>query len=682
MNLYFVESIEKPMKNLYFLLITLLLTAPLDGDAQCIATVQVGSYSANGSSFNQQQIFSCNFAGDYAIVNIPVGIWTFSTSVSTDYITLTDPSNVVLLTGTGSVQFGATSAMTVRMHIFQNSSCDEQFSCRNSYVQQNAIPVPQISASDTFVCDGDGPVTLTATNLFGTQTYWYTGSCNSTPIDSGSSTVVDPASTTTYYSNNQFNGGLGLCDSFTLNITPIPSVVFSSVQDVLCNGDSTGSITASASGGSSPYDYAWNSGQTGATISNLPPGVYEVIVVDTFGCSDTNDVTISEPDALASTMTILSEPDCFGDQTGSAQVSVTGGIAPYIYSWSNGDPDDLIDNVGADTYIVEIMDSNGCLLKDTAIITQPSDITLALSQLVNVDCNGGSSGYMQMLAFGGAGSLTFNWSNGSTSPSISNVAAGVYTVTISDTNACEKVYSDTISEPDPLQTAFDVTDATCHDSDDGNATVTNTGATAPYAYAWSNGGATNSINTLDTGSYVVTITDDSGCVYEESVVITYLNEDPIIPLDSSAKLCTGFEITLDAGNQGGSFNWSTGASSQSIPVDSGGAYTVVVIDGNGCSSEATVLVVEEACVGIAETPFEAGLSIFPNPTQGLLSVILGSGSKGSTVLRVLTSDGRMVMQQAFNAHQTSINLGDLSKGIYLIQIEQEDAIATRQIIVQ
>ena len=92
------------MKNLYFLLITLLLTAPLDGDAQCIATVQVGSYSANGSSFNQQQIFSCNFAGDYAIVNIPVGIWTFSTSVSTDYITLTDPSNVVLLTGTGSVQ--------------------------------------------------------------------------------------------------------------------------------------------------------------------------------------------------------------------------------------------------------------------------------------------------------------------------------------------------------------------------------------------------------------------------------------------------------------------------------------------------------------------------------------------------------------------------------------------------
>ncbi|NQV54083.1 MAG: T9SS type A sorting domain-containing protein [Flavobacteriales bacterium] len=670
------------MKNLYFLLISLLLIAPLTSGAQCISTVQVGNYTASGSTFNQQQIFSCNFAGDYAIVNIPVGIWTFSTSVSTDYITLTNTSNVVLATGAGSLQFGASSAMTVRMHIFQNSSCDEQFSCRNSYVQQNAIPIPQISASDTFVCDGDGPVTLTATNLFGTQTYWYAGSCNSTPIDSGSSTVVDPASTTTYYSNNQFNGGVGECDSFTLNITPIPSVVFSSVQDVLCNGDSTGSITASTSNGSSPYSYAWNSGQTSATISDLPPGVYEVIVIDTFGCSDTNDVTISEPDALASTMAILSEPDCFGDQTGSAQVSVTGGIAPYIYSWSNGDPDDLIDNVGADTYFVDILDSNGCVLKDTAIITQPADITLALSQLVNVDCNGGSSGFMEVLAFGGAGSLTFNWSTGSTSPSISNLSAGVYTVTISDTNACEKVYSDTINEPVPLQTSFDVTDATCHDSDDGSVTVSNTGATAPYAYAWSTGGATNSINTLDTGSYVVTITDDSGCVYEESVVVTYLNEDPIIPLDSTAKLCAGFEITLDAGNEGGSFNWSTGASSQSIQVDSGGAYTVVVIDGNGCSSAATVLVVEDACVGIQENTFEAGLSLFPNPTQGELNVILGSGRKGNTALRVLTSDGRVVLQHTFNADQTSLNLSDLSKGIYFIQVEQEGGTATQQIIVQ
>ena len=154
------------MRFIYSLILVAGLTLPTSVIGQCISTLGIGNYTANGTSFSQQQVFSCNFAGDYATVTVPAGLWSFSTSVSTDFITLTNTSNTVLETGTGSVGFAATSTTTVRMHIFQNASCAQQTSCRTSYVQQDSLGAPNISAVDTFLCDGFTADTLMVDNPF------------------------------------------------------------------------------------------------------------------------------------------------------------------------------------------------------------------------------------------------------------------------------------------------------------------------------------------------------------------------------------------------------------------------------------------------------------------------------------------------------------------------------------
>lgn len=669
------------MRRLLLLTLTLFLTSTQLSQAQCVASFTYGSFTPNGSIFTQQQIAACNIPDDYNTVNLSAGIWVFKTSISTDFINITNTSNVSLASGTDSVIFETTTSTTVRMHIFVNASCSTNFGCRTSFVRRSPIPTPQIAASDTFVCDGYGPVTLTDVNTYGLQTYWYTGSCNSTPIDSGASIVVNPTSTTTYYANNFWNGGLGLCDQFTVNIVPNPTISFSSVQDVLCHGDSSGIISTSVSSGTSPFTYAWNSGQTTSSIMDLDTGVYEVIVTDSHGCADTNEVTIGQPDPLSSTITIISQPLCNGDATGSAQVSVSGGVQPYIYFWPNGDTEATADSLQAGQYIVNVFDSNGCELKDTADIFQPTAITISLADLVNVTCHGDNTGSMEVVAFGGTGNLSYSWSSGSTSPSTTGLVAGIYTVTVSDQSNCEALYQDTIQEPTDLQTNFTVTDATCIDSQDGSLEINNTGATAPYAYSWSNGGTGASQTALFIGTYSVTITDDNNCVYTESAEVSYTNEDPVISLADSMKLCQGFSITLDAGNEGSSFDWSTGAFTQTITVDSGGTYTVTVTDGNGCDADASVLVFVDECVGTAEVSWANAVQVFPNPTKDFVNINLPN-AEGNWSIGVSTLDGRQVFESKEITTRSTIDLSAFSKGIYLMTLEYQGESQTYRVVLQ
>jgi len=317
-------------------------------NAQCIATVAAGNLSASGGFVGQQTILSCNFPGDYATVTVPAGIWRFETSVATDFMTISTLSNTVIDTGTSSVLIGLLAPQTVRMHIFSNDACSTAPpGCRISYVTEEAIPTPIVSANDTFICDGFGPVTLTVSNPFGDQTYWYTGSCGSTPIDSGASIVVPITSTTTYYAANYYNNSLSPCGSLVVNIVSNPIVSFTSVQDVLCFGDSTGSIAASSSAGTAPFTYSWSNGMTGAIIGTIDTGNYTVTVSDIYGCIGQSSTTINEPTALAASTSILAIPACAGQATGSIEVVPSGGFGSYTYSWSNNDTSAIADSLDA-----------------------------------------------------------------------------------------------------------------------------------------------------------------------------------------------------------------------------------------------------------------------------------------------------------------------------------------------
>lgn len=670
------------MRNIYTLLIAASLILPTTLWGQCISTLGIGTYSANGSNFNQQQIFSCNFAGDYATVTLPAGLWTFSTSVSTDFITITNTSNTVLETGTGSVGFATTSTITVRMHIFQNASCGEQPSCRTSYVQQDTLAAPNISAVDTFLCIGFTADTLMVDNPFGLQTYWYTGACNTTPIDSGNTLPVSVSSNTTYYANYLYDGNLSACGSFTVTVVPNPFVFFDSVQNVRCFGESSGALVALADSGSAPYDYTWNTGQTGATQLNLDTGFYSVTATDSFGCVGTTNITLTQPDPLTLSTSVLAEPACNGAATGSIQATVGGGTLPYNYIWSNGDQLATADSLVAGTYTLLVSDSNGCLIQDTVDISEPTAINISLVQKTDVECPGGSTGSIEIVAFGGVGTLSYDWSSGATSPSATGLSAGVYTVTVTDLNMCEQLYTDTINDPVDLQSTFDITPTTCNDSDDGSASISNTGGTAPYDYVWSTGATGNAITGVDTGTYLVTITDDNDCEYIVPVEVDAANPDPVIPLDSTAKLCEGFEITLDAGGDGADYVWSTGATTQTILVDSGGSYAVTVTTAAGCSADADILVVEELCVGVASVEEKQAWSVYPNPTRGDLFVESFNAEFEKAMVTLYSLDGKVVISQPMRSQIERLSLESFDKGVSLMHIENAGVIHTYRVLLQ
>ena len=180
----------------------------------------------------------------------------------------------------------------------------------------------------------------------------------------------------------------------------------------------------------------------------------------------------------------------------------------------------------------------------------------------------------------------------------------------------------------------------------------------------------------------MTVTDDNNCEYEVDVEVDYANEDPVIPLDSTAKLCEGFEITLDAGTDGKDYLWSTGATTQTVQADSGGNYSVTVTNGAGCDNDATVLVVEELCVGVEELSSVNIWSVYPNPTTDLLNIENLDQSVESASVDIVSVEGRTVLTKQTRNSLTTLDLSNLDRGVYMLRISSDGEVMTHRVVLQ
>jgi hypothetical protein len=255
-------------------------------------------------------------------------------------------------------------------------------------------------------------------------------------------------------------------------------------------------------------------------------------------------------------------------------------------------------------------------------------------------------------------------------------------VSVTDDNNCQQVYIDSISQPAELTSSFSITNATCNDDEDGTIKITTTGGTAPYAYIWSTGSTSDSLSGLEVGDYFVTITDDNDCEYNELVSVDFDHESPTIPLGDSAKLCTGFQIILNAGNSGMNFSWSTGDVSQTILVGSGGPYTVTVTDTTGCSTTHTVEVKEHLCVGIDETRFAEAWHVYPNPSRGVMTLELETAPTSNLTLQVIGMDGRTMKNFVLSQQITALDLGSLSSGVYFLRMLTPEKVYSKRIVIE
>ncbi len=379
--------------------------------------------------------------------------------------------------------------------------------------------------------------------------------------------------------------------------------------DVGCYGESTGTADLTVTGGTAPYTYNWSNGAVTEDLTALAAGTYTVTVTDAKACTTTASVTITQPNAALTASATKTDVNCYGELTGTVTLTVTGGTTAYTYSWSNGATTKDLTALAAGTYTVTVTDAKGCTATASATVTQPNAALSATTAKTDVNCFGGNNGTVTLTVTGGTTAYTYSWSNGASTKDLTGLAAGTYTVTVTDAKACTATASATITQPaDSLDGTTSSTPVSCVLGTDGTASVTASGGTAPYTYAWSTTPTRTSamITGLRVGSYTVTITDSKGCTVVRSVTVTGV---PPLTVGSvpTAVLCNGgstgsINLTVNGGTPGYTFQWSNGATTEDISGLTAGTYNVTVTDANGCVATAGVTVQEPQPLAATATP--------------------------------------------------------------------------------
>jgi len=651
------------------------------------STLYPSSIDTVNTDASLMTVSTCNYAGEYfEVIAYPGQTYEFTSSTAGDIFFVTDTANNFLASGVAPVAYDVvgSSPMGIRVHIFIDNGCSTQNSCRTTGVRCITC-APSITASASSICSGSGSVTLSTVDTLGT-TYWYSGACGSTPIDSGSSTAVSPTNSTWYYAANSYNGVTSLCDSVEIVVTNGATVAFTNIVNVDCFGQTTGSATASPSGGLMPYTYAWSNSDTLATATGLSAGDHSVTVTDANGCTSLDTVTITEPTALVASSLVDNDVTCSGASDGAATASASGGTMPYTYGWSNSATTVSINGVMAGTYTTTVTDANGCTSTTTATVAEPTAIVATAVVDSNVTCNGASNGGATANATGGSMPYTYNWSNSATTASITGVIAGTYTATITDANGCTQEVSESITEPTAIANSFTTTDVTCEGGADGAVDSDVSGGTAPYSYLWSDTSTASSITGLTAGTYTLGIVDDNGCTHTQTATVGFIFANPTIPLADEDTLCTGSSLTLDAGNAGSTFAWSGGETTQTIDVTTGGSYTVDVTDGNGCSASHTITVIEEICTGIGDVGSLTTIETYPNPTNGVLNVRIKGSTSSDITMQLMNLAGQQIETRTVMGYGDEIleqfDVSALSKGVYFMNFTIDSKVTTQRIVVQ
>lgn len=204
-------------------------------------------------------------------------------------------------------------------------------------------------------------------------------------------------------------------------------------EAISCAGEADGEILANASGGAgTSYSYLWSDGTTNPLLENVPAGTYSVVVTDNFGCSVSESITLTEPDPISSSIAVNSDYNgfavsCNGGNDGDIETLVSGGVAPFTYTWSNGVTTAANSNVGAGTYFVTVTDANNCTSVSTLTLSNPSNISVDITGNTPSDCSV-NDGSIVMNAAGGIGTYEYSLDgiNFQSSGTFSGLAPGSY----------------------------------------------------------------------------------------------------------------------------------------------------------------------------------------------------------------------------------------------------------------
>lgn len=541
--------------------------------------------------------------------------------------------------------------------------------------------------SDTIMCYGENlEIDLSCINNF---SFVWTDELGNLISNTGILDVV--ATTNTSYGLTLTNNFTGSSFSETFEVTVLNPELEEDLSqhiDNLCFGENNGQLAVNYVDAVGQVSYSINGGlvQNTNTFSNLFANSYEVIAIDGNNCPDTVNVEITEEAEIVVTIDNITGVVCNTVNTGSIEITPSGGVGGFTTYWEdqNGiiyNSEDLI-GISDGFYDYYITDGNLCEVSDQILVEQINSVDMDTTSLINVDCYQFATGEISITPTGGLAPFDFSWTgpNGftSTSSTITNLAAGNYSLTLTDFDNCYKIYPIEISEGDELLISIvDTLDAKCTYSADGELTVSHSGGTgnttAIVLDAFSNQVSNlDFTNTLTTGDYTVFAQDDLGCVSAtlpftigspSDIVVTTLDLD-------NAECFGGDEGKIQVTVSGGTlpyvgFNWTgpNGFTSTQPNIYSlfAGTYTVSVTDNNNCIKQENYDIVEPNDININASDIEF--------------VKCKGGNSGSIELNVIGGTppyGNFSWTGPNGFTSSNLNISDLYEGEYIITLEDDN----------
>lgn len=406
-----------------------------------------------------------------------------------------------------------------------------------------------------------------------------------------------------------------------------------SIQDEVCGGTCNGGATVTAVGGTSPITYNWiNPVSAGPVLNNLCPGDYFVQMTDGQGCIRTSSVSVGSTPDFSFTPTVVL-PDC-GQSNGSIGVTVTGGTLPYSFSWSPmGTTTPSLNNVGPGTYSLQITDGSGC--SKTQLFTMSSATAPAVTfTQSNINCFGACTGSVAVVATGSLAPFTYSWSTGSTAPVVTDLCAGLITLTVTSSDACVNIRSFTLTENPELTLSLpNLLSPACFGNCNGGITLVPSGGVLPYTFNWQPiGQSGNPITGICAGLYSVAVTDSKGCVQNSTVSLNNpaaITVTTVTKNSSCSSVADGsLGVTVLGGTPSYTFAWAGPggftANTPSLSALLAGTYTLNILDRAGCSGD-TVLTLAPTISVSANAGADATLCA---GNDVVLSATLSTGSVG------------------------------------------------------
>jgi large repetitive protein len=554
-----------------------------------------------------------------------------------------------------------------------------------------------ITTSSTTYCNASTVVTLTGTSAMTFSSFASTNiTCNN--ADDASITAVASGGTGTinYQINSnptQANGiytGLAagtyvITAMDALNCTVTSSVQFtnpsaititgSSSSNVACNGLSTGVINVVASGGTGAIGYSLNAASNVASgnYTNLAANNYVVVASDANTCSTSVSFAITEPPALVISNISTTNAVCSPSNSGNITISASGGNGTLTYNINSGsgyvsNPSNVINNLIAQTYTVQVLDANSCSITTIVTVGSVALPVLSLISKTNVLCFGGNNGTIATSVSGGTPTFSY-----SISPSIinnlngsfSNATNGTYVVTVTDGNLCTSSLSVSITQPSNI--LFGTTTATgtnCSAAANGTVSTSALGGVGTLTFTLVNTGATNttgSFSALAAGTYVVEVADANGCTKSTTIAVTQPGTLTWGAINVTNVNCNNAATgTINVNANGGtgtklfSINGGTSTASNNWVGLVAGSYAISVSDANNCSINTVVTITEPPALSFANIT-NTPLSCSPGNDASIAAIALGGAPSYTFTLN------------GANANTTG-TFNNLTSGIYIVQV--------------